>query len=423
MVVGLGGVDVADLVDPDRGLVSRRVFSDPGVYELELERIFARCWQFLGHESQIPRAGDFVSAYLGEDPVLVVRQDDGSIAGFLNVCRHRGMRICKLDSGNASGFSCSYHGWSYDRCGKLVDVPFAQMYERAPLDQDWGAVPVAQVASYKGLIFGTFDPEAPTLEQYLGDMRYYLDVLVDRREGGTEVVGGANKWIIDCNWKYGAENFVQDGHHAFISHASAMMAMQPEDGDLVDFPEGFTVAPGNGHGLVAFTEPVLDLVSSDPALLDYHRQTLRPESAQRLGAERDSIHNVAAFTIFPNFSFLTGFQTIRVWLPRGPHHMQVWSWTLVDKAAPQEIKDAQLRLVRTTFSPSGLLEQDDGENWSMCQDSLRGYVSRNLDANMRMGLGLPLDAAAPGPGRTMQGWNEEPGRDFFRRYRELMAKK
>ncbi|MFB9729824.1 Rieske 2Fe-2S domain-containing protein, partial [Haloechinothrix salitolerans] len=161
MSIGFSGVDsVDDLVDFERGLVSRQVFADPGVYELELERVFARCWQFLGHESEIPRSGDFVSSYLGEDQVLVVRQEDGSIAGFLNACRHRGMRICKLDSGNAAGFSCSYHGWAYDRRGKIVDVPFGEMYEKAPLDEGWAAVPVAQIDSYKGLIFGTFDPEA-----------------------------------------------------------------------------------------------------------------------------------------------------------------------------------------------------------------------------------------------------------------------
>ena len=416
-----GAVDVGELVDPDRGLVSRHVFSDPAVYELELERIFARCWQFLGHESQIPRAGDFVSAYLGEDPVLISRQDDGSIAGFLNVCRHRGMRICKLDAGNAAGFSCSYHGWAYDRRGNLVDVPFQEMYGNAPLDQNWAAVPIAQVSSYKGLIFATFDPDAPSLVDYLGDMAYYLDVLVDRRAGGTELIGGANKWIMDCNWKFGAENFVQDGHHSFASHVSALMAMQPDDAEVLDFPDGFTVAPGNGHGLVAFHEPTLELVAQDPVLLKYHQDVVRPESARRLGAERDKIHNVAAMTVFPNFSFLTAFQTIRVWVPRGPRHMEVRSWTIVDREAPQQVKDAQLRLVRATFSPSGMLEQDDGENWSMSQDTLRGYKSRQLDTNVRMGLGNPIDTDAPGPGRVMQGWNEEPGRDFFRRYRELMT--
>jgi phenylpropionate dioxygenase-like ring-hydroxylating dioxygenase large terminal subunit len=296
------------------------------------------------------------------------------------------------------------------------------MYENAPLDGSWAAVPVAQVASYKGLIFGTFDPDAPPLPEYLGDMRYYLDVMVDRREGGTELVGGVNKWIIDCNWKFGAENFVQDGHHAFASHASALMAMQGDDEELAEFPGGFTVAPGGGHGLVSFEEPSLvESVMRDPVLLGYHRDVVRPESARRLGADRDAIHNVAAFTVFPNFSFLTAFQTIRVWIPRGPHQMELRSWTIVDRDAPQEVKDAQLRLVRLTFSPSGILEQDDGENWSMCQDTLRGYVSRQLHANVRMGLGQPLDEKAQGPGRVMQGWNEEPGRDFFRRYRQLMT--
>jgi phenylpropionate dioxygenase-like ring-hydroxylating dioxygenase large terminal subunit len=235
------------------------------------------------------------------------------------------------------------------------------------------------------------------------------------------LVGGANKWIIDSNWKYGAENFVQDGHHAFSSHVSALMAVQPDDAEMMDFPEGFTVRPGGGHGLVAFNGPALELTTRDEVLLKYHQDVVRPESARRLGAERDAIHNVGAFTVFPNFSFLTGFQTIRVWVPRGPHAMEVRSWTIVDKAAPQEVKDAQLRLVRTTFSPSGLLEQDDGENWSMCQDTLRGYVSRQLSSNVRMGLGAPLDADAKGPGRVMQGWNEEPGRGFFERYRQLMS--
>ncbi|GAA5117893.1 RHO alpha subunit C-terminal catalytic domain-containing protein [Haloechinothrix salitolerans] len=264
-------------------------------------------------------------------------------------------------------------------------------------------------------------PQAPPLPEYLGDMRPYLDVLVDRREGGTEVVGGVNKWIIDANWKFGAENFVQDGHHAFSSHVSALMAMQPDDAPVADFPGGFTVTPGGGHGLVASDEPVLELLARDPVLLDYHQNVVRPESARRLGAHRDAIHNVGAFTVFPNFSFLTGFQIIRVWVPRGPHHMEVRSWTLVDRDAPQEVKDAQLRLVRTTFSPSGLLEQDDGENWSMCQDTLRGYISRRLNSNVRMGLDMPIDSTAPGPGRVMPGWNEEPGRDFFRQYRHLMT--
>jgi hypothetical protein len=140
-----------------------------------------------------------------------------------------------------------------------------------------------------------------------------------------------------------------------------------------------------------------------------------------LGAERDPVHNVAAFTVFPNFSFLTGVQTIRVWVPRGPNHMEVRSWTIVDKAAPQEVKDAQLRLVRTTFSPSGILEQDDGENWSMCQDTMRGHVSRQLNSNMRMGMGKRVDADVAVPGRVMHGWNEEPGRGFFERYRHLMS--
>ena len=85
-------VDVNRLVDGERGLVSRRIFIEQDIYQQELEQIFARCWLFLCHESQIPKPGDFFSTYMGEDPVLVMRDSGGKINAFLNICRHRGNR-------------------------------------------------------------------------------------------------------------------------------------------------------------------------------------------------------------------------------------------------------------------------------------------------------------------------------------------
>jgi phenylpropionate dioxygenase-like ring-hydroxylating dioxygenase large terminal subunit len=116
--------DLNRLVDDGNGLVSRRIFIEPEIYEQELERIFARCWLYLCHETQIPRPGDFLTTYLGEDPVLVVRDNDGRVHAFLNVCRHRGNRLCRADAGNAASFTCAYHGWTYRNDGRLVGVPY-----------------------------------------------------------------------------------------------------------------------------------------------------------------------------------------------------------------------------------------------------------------------------------------------------------
>ena len=92
-------LDLESLVQNDGSSVRRELFWRPDIYELELEKIFARSWAFLCHESQIPNSGDFFATYIGEDPVLVVRQADGSIRAFLNVCRHRGMKVCRADEG------------------------------------------------------------------------------------------------------------------------------------------------------------------------------------------------------------------------------------------------------------------------------------------------------------------------------------
>ena len=116
--------DTLGLVDAENGLVSRRIFIEPDIYQQELERVFARCWLFLCHETQIPQPGDFFTTYMGEDPVLVVRDTAAQVHAFLNVCRHRGNRLCRAETGNAATFTCAYHGWTYRNDGRLGGVPY-----------------------------------------------------------------------------------------------------------------------------------------------------------------------------------------------------------------------------------------------------------------------------------------------------------
>ena len=192
------------LVDVSTGQISREIFVNEEIYREELERLFARAWLFVGHESQIPKPGDFFVSGMGEESVILCRDRAGKVHVFLNSCRHRGMKVCRYDEGTTPVFTCPYHGWSYGTDGKLVGVPYFREAYHEKLDKSqWGLIEVPQLCLYKGTVWASWDPVAPPFLEYLGDFVRYLDLTLDGwdgSDGGTEILGGIQKWLIPCNW-------------------------------------------------------------------------------------------------------------------------------------------------------------------------------------------------------------------------------
>src|SRR5262245_47118369 len=136
---GERGSGMKDLVDVDRGIVSREIFVSEEIYQQELERVLGRVWLFVGHESQVARPGDYFVSSMGEESVILCRDRTARIHVFLNSCRHRGMKVCRYDEGNTVEFPCPYHGWSYATDGRLVGVPYFREAYHSRLDKEnWG---------------------------------------------------------------------------------------------------------------------------------------------------------------------------------------------------------------------------------------------------------------------------------------------
>lgn len=410
--------NVDGMVDPDGGLVDRRIFSDEKIYKQEMARIFARSWLFIGHESQFQKPGDFFQTYMGEDPVIAVLNKNREVKVHLNSCRHRGARVCRADHGKTKNFTCTYHGWAYDLDGKLISVPGEHYYDEKFDKADWGLVTVPRVESYKGLIFANWDADAEPLEEQLGDMRWYLDAFLDRDPEGTYTLEGVNKWVLEGNWKLAAEQFATDWYHVTMSHASALMVLSPTGkGPKKEIAERtgrqYTDEKGNGAGFPVHPRNRFD---AQPVHEYYDYEYLK----ERLSEEQVTgpLTNGHA-TVFPNFSYLPVVGTIRVWHPKGPHKMEVWTWTLLDKSMPEEVANAQRLYNLRTFGPSGIFEADDGENWSECQANAGAFMVSNTALNYQMGIGR-VEEREGYPGKTSELYSDAAGRGMYRRWRELM---
>lgn len=412
-------IDVSGMVDPDGGLVDRRIFSDPTVYSQEMRRIFARSWLFIAHEDQFKKPGDFFQTYMGEDPVIACMNKKKEIRVLLNNCRHRGARVCRADMGQTKNFSCTYHGWTFDLDGKLINVPAQESYASDFNPAGWGLVTAPRVESYKGLIFANWDSDAEPLEDALGDMKWYIDAFMDRDPEGTCVVGGVTKWVLDGNWKLAAEQFATDWYHVNMSHASALMVLSPTGkGPKKEIAQRtgrqYNDDHGNGAGFPVHPRNRFD---AQPVHEYYHYEFLR----ERLSPEQvmGPLTNGHA-TIFPNFSYLPVNGSIRVWHPKGPNKMEVWSWTVLDKGMPEDVRHAQRLYNLRTFGPSGIFEQDDGENWSECQANAHAFMVGNTALNYQMGLGTEKHEEGF-PGTTSELYSDAAGRAVYRRWRELMS--
>lgn len=330
--------EIRSCFDPQSGTLDRRVFADQALYDLEMKNIFARAWNFMCHESHIPNPGDYFINYIGEDQVIVVRDKQGEVQVLLNTCRHRGNALCRAEQGNAKSFVCSYHGWNYDLNGDLIGVPGLSSYYRKDFDKSqWGLAKAAQVDHSHGFYFATLDPDAPPLHDYLGEVgRIGLGLLV--ANGPVEAVDGIQKNVIDCNWKIAVDNLF-DWYHVQYSHASAGIA-------------GFM-------DLAAILHPDKPVVPPRPSAA---RELLGPTGVRRMGHPN----------IFPNLWVSTNGTQLSLRLPRGPFATEIRWFSFLPKGLPEEMRKQQIAFNAHLFGPAGMLEQDDGENWSQSTRASRG---------------------------------------------------
>lgn len=424
---------LSDVIGYEKGLIDRRIFADQDIYQQELEQIFGRCWLFIGHESQIPNPNDFVANYMGEDPVLLTRNAKGRLHAFLNMCRHRGNRVCRSDRGNSPSFMCTYHGWTFAADGKLVGVPgYKEAYFEELDRSQWGLVETGRIESYKGLVFATWDKQAPSLNEYLGNMTWYLDFIFEGRQNGTELVAGIQKWIMNANWKIACDNFAGDGYHFSVTHGAYLAVRQnpkfnsynrPTSGNQFlppnrYLPRGWSVDTGNGHTIGI--QPV-DYVTQDPTdalpkdSMSRYNFDRRNELRERFGQFRSSL-TVGSFNIFPNFSFSSG---MRVWHPRGPLKMESWAYVPVDKDAPQEVKNATRIFETQSRGPNGGIEIDDIGNYIDCSTSGRFQMGRRVAMNLQLKSGHEK-AYEEFPGIATSAVSENNQRAFYAWWTHMM---
>jgi p-cumate 2,3-dioxygenase subunit alpha len=365
--------------DREKGIfrVHRSAMTSREVFELERERIFDRCWLYLGHDSELPNPGDYLRRKIAGRPLVFVRGQDGQVRAFFNTCPHRGAAFCRQQEGNARTFQCFYHAWTFNTEGKLVGVPdegaYASGFDRSEL----GLTSPARLECYRDFWFVSFNPDVESLYDYLDGAREYLDLVADQSATKMRIVDGCNHYTTHANWKLLVEGSF-DGYHATALHQSYYAFLASAGDDLnakyrADLSRGYDLGHGHATGdqpsrlprPIAFWHPIFG--EDTRAELDDIRTRLEercgPERARRMTT------TVRNLLIYPNLIIIDGMAiTVRAVWPVAPDEMEVQAWAL----APEEESGDQLARRLDNFylflGPAGFGTPDDVEVMEACQE-------------------------------------------------------
>ena len=453
------GTKVVDLVNVNTREVQMRALSDPELYELEMERIFGKIWVFLGHESEIPNSGDFVTRDMGSDSVLVTRDKSGEVHVLLNLCTHRGMRVSTLDAGNTQIHTCIYHGWAFRPNGAFLGAPVEKetMHGKMMSKEELG-LKKARVTLYGGLIFATWNIDGPSFEEFLGDAKWYYDILFKRTDKGMEVLGPPQRFTVRANWKAAGEQSAADGYHTLTLHRwlgeIGPYAKKPnaEGGGADLTPEMYGVEVWTDHGhtmrCIDLGRKVHRITGRDPAELSAQEKLtvlpppgltaeMIPDVVSRLSPEQIEIMSSnppQVGNFFPNglFEFIylptadgkvTGAMALHTYVPMGPDKFMFMNWILAEKDTPPEQKAAMLRISCQFLGTSGMVEQDDSDTWPHQTIVSKGAMSKNITLKYQAKYETGKPDGWPGPGHVGSGFTKDDTNwSFWQYWHELMTR-
>ena len=422
---------IHDLVQPDR--VHRDVYTSPEVFAQEMEQLWSRTWVFVGHDSQIPAEGDYTTTTVGLQPVMVVRQRDGSVRVMRNRCSHKGAKLVSDGSGNVGTFfRCPYHAWTYRLDGSLRGVPMKGAYANTSFEQCDAARGLTVVASevYRGFVFARLSEHGPAFDAYFGGSLSSIDYLADRSpQGELEIVGGVLRYTHDSNWKMFVEN-LNDTMHPMVAHESAagtakrLWADKPEDEpkpmaieQLVPFASGYGFFDKmgvrvfeNGH---SYSGVHFSIHSSYSKMPEYEAAMVASYGEERA---RDILGTVRHNTVYyPSLTIKGAIQSIRVVRPVAVDKTVVESWTFRLKGAPEEILHRTITYNRLINSPMSIVGHDDQYCYRVIQEGLAA------DGNEWVNLQRDWDPAEIGPpDLTVNGTSEISMRNQFRAWARYM---
>ncbi|MBL0419229.1 Rieske 2Fe-2S domain-containing protein [Ramlibacter sp. AW1] len=424
---------VRALVQPDR--VHRDLYLDPELFQLEQEHFFANTWNYIGHDSQIPQVGDYLTVDVANRPLVAVRHTDGSVRVLMNRCAHKGSRLVTAPSGNTGKFfRCPYHAWTFRTDGTTLGVPLRKGYQgtaMADSEAGQGIVALRHVRLYRGFIFARINEVGPSFEDYFGDSLSSIDNMADRSpQGELEIAGGCLRYVHACNWKMFIEN-LNDTMHPMVAHessagtAKAMWKDQPADApkpmaieqfmpfvnDYPFFDEMGVRVFDNGHSFSGVKFSLHSHYSAIPAYDEAMKQAYGDDRARAIiGLAR---HNTV---YYPTLTIKGAIQAIRVIRPIAVDKTLVESWTFRLKGAPPELLQRTCTYSRLINSPFSVVGHDDLHAYRGIQEGLRA------SGNDWVSLHRDFDEAEIGkPDLTVNGTSEISMRNQYRAWARYMT--